>query len=58
MLMKISVIDRIRILLTSRVAFFTIFIIAKKPMDAKRKSIIGLWVMTMGTIVRIGNTKQ
>lgn len=58
MLIKISVIDKIRTLLTSRVAFFTIFIIAKKPMDAKSKSIVGLWVMPSGTIVSIGNSKQ
>ncbi len=58
MLIKISVIDKTRILVTSRVAFFTIFITAKNPMDAKSKSIIGLWVIPSGSIVNIGNTKQ
>jgi hypothetical protein len=58
MLISIKAKDRIRILLTNRLDFFNIFIIAKNPKDANSKSIKGLWFIPKGMIVMTGKTRQ
>lgn len=57
-LIQIKLNETIKIDETKRLDFFVILRIANKPIEANSKSIIGLWLIPKGRIVKSGKIKQ